>query len=97
MQGQLLLLNTLRAPLGERSVHEAGHVRGLSPSVVSRRPAELREWIGDPLMVRAGDETVPTARALAIGAGIRSLGWRAAAQVGGVTALRPLGPQPIAW
>lgn len=67
---QLPLLLTLRALLRERSVREAGHVLGLSPSVVSRRLAELREWTGDPLLVRVGNDMVPTVRALAIGAAL---------------------------
>ena len=64
---QLPLLLTLRALLRERSVREAAHVMGVSASVVSRRLVELREWAGDPLFVRVGNEMVPTARALAIG------------------------------
>lgn len=67
---QLPLLLTLRALLRERSVREAGHVLGLSPSVVSRRLAELRAWSGDPLLVRVGNDMVPTRRALAIGAAL---------------------------
>ena len=67
---QLPLLLTLRALLRERSVREAGHVLGLSPSVVSRRLAELRDWSGDPLLVRVGNDMVPTPRALEIGAAL---------------------------
>jgi DNA-binding transcriptional LysR family regulator len=63
---QLPLLLTLRALLRERSVREAGHVLGVSSSVVSRRLTELRAWAQDPLLVRVGNEMVPTERALAI-------------------------------
>ena len=67
---QLPLLFTLQALLRERSVREAGHVLGISPSVVSRRLAALREALGDPLLVRVGNDMVPTPRALAIGAAL---------------------------
>jgi DNA-binding transcriptional LysR family regulator len=64
---QLPLLLTLATLLRERSVREAAHVLGVSPSVVSRRLAELRDWTGDPLFVRVGHEMAPTERALTIG------------------------------
>jgi DNA-binding transcriptional LysR family regulator len=67
---QLPLLITLRALLRERSVREAAHVLGVSPSVVSRRLTELRAWSGDPLLVRVGNDMMPTRRALAIGAAL---------------------------
>ncbi len=65
---QLPLLFTLQALLRERSVSEAAHVLGLSPSVVSRRLAALRDALGDPLLVRVGHEMQPTPRAVAISA-----------------------------
>lgn len=60
----LNLLFTLDVLLAERSVARAGRRLRLSPSAMSRSLARLREATGDPLLVRAGRELVPSPRAL---------------------------------
>lgn len=60
----LNLLITLDALLAEGSVARAARRLRLSPSAMSRSLARLRETLGDPLLVRAGRELVPTPRAL---------------------------------
>jgi DNA-binding transcriptional LysR family regulator len=49
--------------LAEGSVARAARRLHLSPSAMSRALARLRETTGDPLLVRAGRELVPTPRA----------------------------------
>ncbi|WP_374568027.1 LysR family transcriptional regulator [Ideonella sp.] len=58
------LLVTLDVLLAEGSVAGAARRLRLSPSAMSRALARLRETTGDPLLVRAGRELVPTPRAL---------------------------------
>lgn len=58
------LLITLEALLAEGSVARAAKRLRLSPSAMSRALARLRETTGDPLLVRAGRQLVPTPRAL---------------------------------
>ena len=60
----LNLLITLDVLLAEGSVTRAARRLRLSPSAMSRALARLRETTGDPLLVRAGRELVPTPRAL---------------------------------
>src|ERR1043165_7959132 len=58
------LLVTLDVLLSEGSVTRAASRLRLSPSAMSRALARLREVTGDPLLVRAGRELVPTPRAI---------------------------------
>jgi DNA-binding transcriptional LysR family regulator len=60
----LNLLVTLDALLVEGSVARAARRLRLSPSAMSRALARVREATGDPLLVRAGRDLVPTPRAL---------------------------------
>ncbi len=60
----LNLLITLDAVLAEGSVTRAAKRLRLSPSAMSRALARLRQTTGDPLLVRAGRELVPTPRAI---------------------------------
>lgn len=60
----LNLLVTLDVLLAEGSVAGAARRLRLSPSAMSRALARLREVTGDPLLVRAGRQLVPTPRAL---------------------------------
>jgi DNA-binding transcriptional LysR family regulator len=62
----LNLLVTLDVLLAEGSVARAAKRLQLSPSAMSRTLARLRETTGDPLLVRAGRQLVPTPRALAL-------------------------------
>src|SRR5215813_10101568 len=58
------LLVTLDVLLEEGSVAGAARRLRLSPSAMSRALARLRETTGDPLLVRAGRNLVPTPRAI---------------------------------
>ncbi len=60
----LNLLVTLDVLLAEGSVARAARRLRLSPSAMSRQLARLRQATGDPLLVRAGRDLVPTPRAL---------------------------------
>ena len=60
----LNLLVTLDVLLAEGSVARAARRLRLSPSAMSRALARLRTATGDPLLVRAGRNLVPTPRAL---------------------------------
>ncbi|MGW8400355.1 LysR family transcriptional regulator [Streptomyces lydicus] len=60
----LNLLRALDALLQENSVTRAAERLGTSPAAASRTLARLRRAVGDPLLVRAGQELVPTPRAL---------------------------------
>ena len=59
----LNLLPVLQALLQTRSIKRAGALVGLSPSATSHALARLREFLGDPLLVRAGRQMQLTARA----------------------------------
>lgn len=59
----LNLLRVLDALLAEASVTRAAETLGTSPAAVSRQLGRLRRAVGDPLLVRAGQHLVPTARA----------------------------------
>jgi DNA-binding transcriptional LysR family regulator len=81
----LNLLVTLDVLLAEGSVARAARRLRLSASAMSRALARLRAATGDPLLVRAGRELVPTPRAV-------ELRERVAALVqGGEAVLRPVG------
>jgi DNA-binding transcriptional LysR family regulator len=69
----LNLLVTLDVLLAESSVARAARRLQLSPSAMSRTLARLREATGDPLLVRAGRDLVPTPRALALRDRVRQL------------------------
>lgn len=60
----LNLLVTLDVLLAEGSVARAARRLRLSPSAMSRALSRLRDAVGDPLLVRAGRDLVPTPRAL---------------------------------
>lgn len=60
----LNLLIALDVLLDEQTVAGAARRLQLSPSAMSRTLARLREATGDPLLVRAGREMVPSPRAL---------------------------------
>jgi DNA-binding transcriptional LysR family regulator len=62
----LNLLVTLDVLLREGSVVRAARRLGLSASAMSRALARLRKATGDPLLVRAGRDLVPTPRAMAL-------------------------------
>jgi DNA-binding transcriptional LysR family regulator len=68
----LNLLPVLDALLAERSVSRAGKRLGLSQPAVSNGLAQLRALLGDPLFVRGAGGMVPTARALALAAPLRT-------------------------
>ena len=67
------LLIALDALLTERSVTGAARRLGLSPSAVSRSLARLRLVTGDPLLVQAGRNLVPTPYAEQLGAHVHAL------------------------
>ncbi|MGI5203050.1 LysR family transcriptional regulator [Spirillospora sp. CA-108201] len=69
----LNLLTTLDALLQENSVTRAAERLGTSPAAVSRALGRLRRTTGDPLLVRAGQQMVPTARAVRLREEVRSL------------------------
>ena len=69
----LNLLITLDVLLAEGSVAGAARRLRLSPSAMSRALARLREATGDPLLVRAGRDLVPTPRAIELRERVRQL------------------------
>ena len=69
----LNLLVTLDVLLAEGSVARAARRLRLSPSAMSRQLARLRDTTGDPLLVRAGRDLVPTPRALELRARVGQL------------------------
>ncbi|KVP65676.1 LysR family transcriptional regulator [Burkholderia ubonensis] len=69
----LNLLVVLDALLSESSVVGAANALGLSPSALSRSLARLRVMTGDPLLVRAGRDLVPTPRALELRGKVHAL------------------------
>jgi DNA-binding transcriptional LysR family regulator len=74
----LNLLLALDALLDEGSVVGAARRMHLSPAAMSRTLTRIREALGDPVLVRAGRGLVPTPRALAMQAQVRSLVEQAA-------------------
>ena len=69
----LNLLTALDALLAEGSVTGAARRLGLSASAMSRTLARLRAATGDPLLVRAGRDMVPTPRAAEMRERVREL------------------------
>ncbi|MEU9888194.1 LysR family transcriptional regulator [Sphaerisporangium sp. NPDC051011] len=69
----LNLLAVLDVLLQEQSVTRAAERLGSSPAAVSRKLATLRRITGDGLLVRAGQQMVPTPRALELQAEVRAL------------------------
>jgi DNA-binding transcriptional LysR family regulator len=69
----LNLLFTLNVLLAEGSVARAARRLRLSPSAMSRALARLRETTGDPLLVRAGRNLVPSPRAIELRDLVRQL------------------------
>ncbi|MFI5782937.1 LysR family transcriptional regulator [Nocardia sp. NPDC051570] len=69
----LNLLAALDALLQETSVTKAADRLKTSPAAMSRKLASLRRIVGDPLLVRAGQEMTPTPRALELRAEVRAL------------------------
>ncbi|MGW8555521.1 LysR family transcriptional regulator [Streptomyces tubercidicus] len=69
----LNLLTALDALLEEQSVTAAADRLGLSGPAMSRALGRIRRTIGDPVLVRAGRQMVPTPRALEIRAEVRRL------------------------
>lgn len=69
----LNLLTALEALLAEGSVAGAARRLKLSDSAMSRTLARLRQATGDPLLVRAGRDMVPTPRALELAARVSGL------------------------
>src|SRR3954464_15423811 len=84
------LLRALDALLRDGSVTAAARRMNLSPPAMSHALARLRETVGDPLFVRAGNRLVPTPRALAM----RDRGLRGAAGIGDL--VRPEQPLDVA-
>jgi DNA-binding transcriptional LysR family regulator len=86
------LLTALEALLAEGSVAGAARRLGLSESAMSRTLARLRAATGDPILVRAGRDMVPTPRAEAMRREVGSLSQavRAVLQPDG-TAFDPAG------
>ncbi|WP_219114033.1 LysR family transcriptional regulator [Janthinobacterium sp. UMAB-56] len=85
----LNLLITLDVLLAEGSVTRAARRLRLSPSAMSRALARLRETTGDPLLVRAGRELVPTPRALELRERVGHLVGEALAVLGPAQRLDP--------
>ncbi|MBD0315339.1 MAG: LysR family transcriptional regulator [Nitrospiraceae bacterium] len=73
LKPDLNLLLTLDVLLAEGSVARGARRLRLSPSAMSRALARLRKTMGDPLLVRAGRELVPTPRALELRARVSQL------------------------
>ncbi|MFJ1704789.1 LysR family transcriptional regulator [Kitasatospora sp. NPDC088346] len=69
----LNLLRALDVLLQENSVTRAAERLGTSPAAASRMLGKLRRAAGDPLLVRAGQEMVPTPRALELRDQVRGL------------------------
>jgi DNA-binding transcriptional LysR family regulator len=84
------LLRALDALLREGSVTAAARRMNISPPAMSHTLARLRETVGDPLFVRAGNRLVPTPRALAM----RDRVARVANEIGDL--LRPEQPLDVA-
>jgi DNA-binding transcriptional LysR family regulator len=84
------LLLALDALLREGSVTAAARRRNISPPAMSHTLARLRDTVGDPLFVRAGNRLVPTPRAVAM----RERVARVANEIGDL--LRPEQPLDVA-
>lgn len=86
----LNLLIILDVLLEESSVTRAAERMGLSAPSMSRALTRIRDALGDPILVRAGRNLVPTPRALALRDQVHALVEGAAAL------LRPEGPMSFA-
>jgi DNA-binding transcriptional LysR family regulator len=84
------LLLALDALLRDGSVTAAARRRNISPPAMSHTLARLRDTVGDPLFVRAGNRLVPTPRAVAM----RERVARVANEIGDL--LRPEQPLDVA-
>jgi DNA-binding transcriptional LysR family regulator len=84
------LVRALDALLREGSVTAAARRMNVSPPAMSHTLARLREAVGDPLFVRAGNRLVPTPRALAMRDRVASV----ASEIGDL--LRPERPLDVA-
>ncbi|WP_374352808.1 LysR family transcriptional regulator [Chitinimonas sp.] len=69
----LNLLRSLLVILETRNLTEAGKQLGLTQSALSRQLAQLREQLGDPLLIREGRDYLLTTRAQAMLAPLRSM------------------------
>ncbi|MDA0148119.1 LysR family transcriptional regulator [Vibrio sp. LaRot3] len=69
----LNLLRSLQVLLQECHVSLAAQRLNLTQSAVSRQLAQLRELTADPLLVREGNQLVPTSRALSIQAKLNQI------------------------
>jgi DNA-binding transcriptional LysR family regulator len=83
------LLRALDALLTDNSVTAAADRLHTSPPAMSRSLARLRRLLGDPLLVRAGREMVPTQRALELRGEVRDVVDRAKAVFGASPATDP--------
>ncbi|MGI5327735.1 LysR family transcriptional regulator [Actinomadura nitritigenes] len=83
----LNLLTTLDALLQENSVTRAADRLGTSPAAVSRALSRLRRTVGDPLLVRAGQQMVPTPRAIRLREEVRAVLEHAEAVLAPITVL----------
>lgn len=86
----LNLLIVLDVLIEECSVKRAADRMGMSAPSMSRALARIRETLGDPILVRAGRQLVPTERALALRQRVHDAVEQASA------VLRPEGPVPFA-
>ncbi|MFF4148688.1 LysR family transcriptional regulator [Streptomyces sp. NPDC001651] len=75
----LNLIEALDALLAENSVTRAAERLHTSPPAMSRALARLRRAFGDPLLVRAGRDLVPTPRALELRGEVHAVTSRARA------------------
>ncbi|HYO67666.1 MAG TPA: LysR family transcriptional regulator [Archangium sp.] len=85
----LNLLLALDALLTERHVSRAAAKLGTSQPSLSRALAQLRLWIGDPLLVRTRHGMTPTPRALALAGEVRAVLERIDGLVGGRGVFEP--------
>jgi DNA-binding transcriptional LysR family regulator len=67
----LNLMVALDALLTERHVGRAAKRVGVTQSAMSHNLRQLRELLGDPLLVRSGNQMMPTPRATALAPGLR--------------------------
>jgi DNA-binding transcriptional LysR family regulator len=80
--GQIVDLNllvALDALLAEHSVTRAAERLATSPAAMSRTLGRLRRVLGDPVLVRAGQNMVPTPRAVALRDDVRAVVARSTA------------------
>ncbi len=60
----LNLLRSLKVLLDECHVSQAAYKLNITQSAVSRQLSQLRELFADPLLVRDGNQLIPTPKAL---------------------------------